>query len=271
MTAVRDIPFSPRRIGAVVLRHLYLMRTSWPRMIEMIYWPTVQMVLWGFISLFLENNSSYIAQASGMLLSAVLLWDVLFRGQLGIALIFLEEIYSRNLGNLFVSPLRPIEMVSSLLTLSLIRTLIGVGGAMLAALLLFHFNIFSLGVPLIAFFINLIVMSWGIGLVIAGLLMRFGLGAEGIAWAAIFAIQPVCAVFYPVSTLPEWLQSIAWWLPASHVFEGMRELLVHGTFNKQQLVLAAILNIGYLGAGIAIFLSCFHLARKKGLLLQSGE
>ncbi|HEY0267843.1 MAG TPA: hypothetical protein VGC12_01280 [Methyloradius sp.] len=90
---VQDIPFSPRRIGAIVLRHLYLMRTSWPRLVEMVYWPTVQMVLWGFISIFLQHNSSYIAQATGVLLSAVLLWDVLFRGQLGIALIFLEEIY----------------------------------------------------------------------------------------------------------------------------------------------------------------------------------
>ncbi|MEZ0232181.1 MAG: ABC transporter permease [Methylophilaceae bacterium] len=266
-----DIAFSPRRIGAVVLRHLYLMRTSWPRMIEMIYWPTVQMVLWGFISIFLQQNSSYVAQATGVLLSAVLLWDVLFRGQLGIALIFLEEIYSRNLGHLFVSPLRPGEMISSLLLLSLIRTLIGVGGATLVAIPLFHYNLFDMGLPLIAFFFNLLVMAWGIGLVIAGLLLRFGLGAEGIAWAAIFALQPICAVFYPVSTLPTWLHPVAWILPASHIFEGMRALLFQHHFDISQLVIAGLLNIVWLGAGIIVFQRFFHAARERGLLLQVGE
>ncbi|BCM25853.1 ABC transporter permease [Methyloradius palustris] len=269
--SVQDIPFSPRRIGAIVLRHLYLMRTSWPRLVEMVYWPTVQMVLWGFISVFLQHNSSYIAQATGVLLSAVLLWDVLFRGQLGIALIFLEEIYSRNLGHLFVSPLRPGEMICGLIILSLIRTLIGVGGASIVAIPLFHFNVFDMGLPLIAFFFNLVIMAWGIGLVIAGVLLRFGLGAEGIAWAAIFALQPICAVFYPVSTLPAWLQSVAWCLPASHVFEGMRELLFNHTFNNEQLITASLLNIVWLGAGILIFLAFFRAARERGLLLQIGE
>ena len=109
MQTLPDIALSPRRIGALLLRHLYLMRASWPRLLEMIYWPTVQMVLWGFITLFLATNSSYVAQSAGVLLSAVLLWDVLFRGQLGIALVFMEELYSRNLGHLFVSPLLTIR------------------------------------------------------------------------------------------------------------------------------------------------------------------
>ena len=136
--AARDVDFSPRRIQALLLRHLYLMRTSWPRILEMIYWPTVQMILWGFITLYLRNETSFIAQASGVLISAVLLWDVLFRGQLGIALVFMEEMWSRNLGHLCVRPLRPYELVISLVLMSLIRTLIGVGGAALIASLLFN-------------------------------------------------------------------------------------------------------------------------------------
>lgn len=266
-----DVIFSPRRISAVVLRHLYLMRSSWPRLLEMIYWPTVQMVLWGFITLFLATNSSYIAQAAGVLISAVMLWDVLFRGQLGISLVFMEEMWSRNLGHLFVSPLRPYEMVCALLVMSLIRTLIGVGGASLAAFPLFDYNILSLGLPLIAFFANLIVMGWAIGLMVAGVVLRFGLGAESIAWVAIFALQPVSGVYYPVSVLPGWLQPVAWALPSSHVFEGMRELLFQHTFNPTLLVQAALLNVLYLGAGIAAFLAMFHVARKRGLLLHMGE
>ncbi|HLE93094.1 MAG TPA: hypothetical protein VI543_00755, partial [Sulfuricaulis sp.] len=150
---------SLRRIYALILRHTYLLRSSGPRILELMYWPTVQMILWGFITLFLVNHSSWIAQASGVLLSGVLLWDVLFRSQLGVSLVFMEEMWSRNLGHLFVSPLRPTELACALLSMSLIRTLIGVGGAALIAIPLFHFSVFSLGLPLLAFFVNLIIMG----------------------------------------------------------------------------------------------------------------
>ena len=269
--ATKDIDFSPRRIGALILRHLYLMRTSWPRVMEMIYWPTVQMVLWGFITLFLKTSRAYVAQATGILLSAVLLWDVLFRGQLGIALVFMEEMWSRNLGHLFVSPLRPYEMVVSLILMSLIRTLIGVGGAALVAIPLFDYNIFSMGLPLLAFFLNLIIMGWAIGLLVAGVVLRYGLGAESVAWIAIFALQPLSGIYYPIAILPEWLQPLAWCLPASHVFEGMRELLFQHTFNTAHLFAAMALNLLYLAGGIAAFLAYFRAARQRGLLLHIGE
>lgn len=267
-----DIDFSPRRIQALLLRHLYLMRTSWPRILEMIYWPTVQMVLWGFITLYLKESNSHIAQASGVLLSGVLLWDVLFRGQLGIALVFMEEMWSRNLGHLFVSPLRPYELVTSLILMSLIRTLIGVGGAALIAIPLFGYNIFSeLGLPLVSFFLNLIVMGWAIGLLVAGIVLRYGLGAESVAWIAVFAIQPISAIYYPVSVLPDWLQPLAWSMPSSYVFEGMRELLFQHSFNATLLWQAIALNLLYLIGGIAAFLAFFRAARQRGLLLQVGE
>ncbi|MFL6653632.1 MAG: ABC transporter permease, partial [Sulfurifustis sp.] len=180
-----------RRVGALVLRHLYLLRGSWPRVLELVYWPTVQMVLWGFITLFFMTSSSWVAQAAGVLISAVLLWDVLFRGQLGVSLTFIEEMYARNLGNLFVSPLRLSELIAGQLTMSFIRTLIAVGGAALIAIPLFHYSIFSLGVPLLAFFTNLIVMGWALGLIMSGIIMRYGLGAENIAWGAVFILQPL--------------------------------------------------------------------------------
>lgn len=221
---------SMRRIYALVLRNMYLLRSSGPRILELMYWPTVQMILWGFITLFLVNHSTWIAQASGVLLSAVLLWDVLFRGQLGVSLVFMEEMWSRNLGHLFVSPLRPFELACALLTMSLIRTLFGVGGAALIAIPLFHFSIFSLGLPLLAFFVNLLVMGWSIGLLVSGLVLRYGLGAESLAWIAIFAVQPVSGVYYPISTLPTWLQYVAAVLPSSHVFEGMRAVLFDHIF-----------------------------------------
>jgi ABC-2 type transport system permease protein len=206
-----------------------------------------------------------------VLISAVLLWDVLFRSQLGVALVFMEEMWSRNLGQLFVSPLRPIELVLAVLTMSLIRTVIGVGGAALIAIPLFDYSIFSLGLPLLAFFLNLIVMGWAIGLIVSGIVLRYGLGAESMAWIAIFAVQPVSGVYYPVSVLPEWLQWIAHALPSSYVFEGMRAVMFEQRFRVDLLLHAIWLNVVYLGVGVGGFLAFFNIARNRGQLLQVGE
>ncbi|MFQ6017571.1 MAG: ABC transporter permease [Kiloniellaceae bacterium] len=259
------------RIGALVLRHVYLLRTSWPRIFELMYWPTIQMVLWGFITKFLLTNSSYIAQAVGVLVSAVLLWDVLFRGQLGFSLSFLEEIWSRNLANLSVSPLRPAEFLVALMTMSLMRTLIGVLPAAALAIVFYQVSVFELGLPLVAFFANLLVMGWAIGMMVSALILRVGLGAESTAWLAIFLIAPVSAIYYPVAILPDWLQVISWSLPTAPVFEGMRAILLDGSVRTDLLLHAVLLDLVYLGIGAVLFLYSFHVARRRGLLLQVGE
>ncbi len=259
------------RIGAMVLRHAYLLRTSWPRIFEMMYWPTIQMVLWGFITVFLASNSSYIAQATGVLISAVLLWDVLFRGQLGFSLSFLEEIWSRNLGNLSVSPLKPAELMVALMSMSLMRTLIGVLPAAGLAVVFYEVSVFELGLPLLAFFSNLLVMGWAIGMLVCALILRVGLGAESVAWLAIFLIAPVSAIYYPVAVLPGWLQAVAWTLPTAAVFEGMRAVLIEGQVRGDLLLRAALLNLLYLGIASATFLYSYRVARRRGLLLQIGE
>lgn len=263
--------FSPRRVGAMALRYLYLLRGSGPRVLELFYWPTVQLVLWGFITQFFMTTSSWLAQASGVLLGAVLLWDVLFRGQLGVSLAFFEEMYSRNLGQLFVSPLRPYELVLALLTISLVRTLIGISAAAVLAIPLFDYSIFDLGLPLLGFFFNLIAMGWAIGLVVAALVLRYGLGAESLAWVAIFAIAPVTGIYYPVSILPEWLQPLSWSLPSTHVFEGMRAVMIDHAYRADLMINAIALNAVYLAAGTGVFLYSFQRTRERGTLLQMGE
>ena len=262
---------APRRVAAMVLRNFYLLRGSWPRMIDLVYWPTLQMVLWGFITLFLLEHSSWVARAAGVLLSAALLWDVLFRGQISLFLAFLEEVWSRNLANLLVSPLRPVELALALVAVSFARTLIGVGGAALLAAALFDVSLLALGLPLIGFFANLIVLGWALGLVVSGLVLRFGLGAEGLAWALVFLIQPVSGVYYPVAVLPGWLQPVAAALPSSHVFEGMRAVLIDGTFRADLMATALALNAVWLAAGIGGFLLIVRQARERGLILQTGE
>ena len=262
---------SARRIFAIMLRHFYLMRKSWPRLVDLIYWPTLQMTLWGFITLFLLDKSSWLAQAAGVLLSAALLWDVLFRGQISLFLSFLEEMWSRNLGHLLVSPLRPVELAAALIVTSLVRTLIGVGGAAILANLMFDFSILDLGLPLAGFFFNLIALGWALGLLVSGLVLRYGQGAEGLAWALVFLIQPVSGVYYPIAVLPDWLQVVAWLLPSAHIFEGMRALLIDGVFRGDLLLNATLLNVVFITLGLASFLAIVHIARDKGLILQMGE
>ncbi len=263
--------FSAGRIGAMVLRYVYLLRGSWARTFELIYWPTIQMVLWGFMSQFLATNSSWVARAGGVLLAAVMLWDVLFRGQLGVSVSFLEEMWSRNLGHLFVSPLRPYEWVLSLLAMSFLRVMIGMVPAALLAIPLYHYSIFTLGLPLIAFFSLLLVMGWALGLAITALILRHGLGAESLAWLAIFLISPVSAIYYPVSVLPYWLQPVSWALPSAHIFEGMRAVMFEGVFRLDHFFWAAGLDVLYLAIGGVIFLLSFRRARRSGALLQMGE
>lgn len=262
---------SARRIHALVLRYLYLLIGSAPRLLELAYWPSVQIILWGFISKHFMAQSSLVADAAGALLGAVLLWDVLFRGQLGYSISFLEELWSRNLGQLFVSPLRPFELILALTAISMIRTLIGVGPAAFLAIPLYGFSIFDLGLPLIAFFTNLMITGWALGLFVTALLLRVGLGAESVAWMALFLIAPVSAIYYPVSILPDWLQAVAWALPPAYVFEGMRAILFDGVVRLDLLAGAAALNLLYLAGGAGAFLLSFRVARRKGLLHQAGE
>jgi ABC-2 type transport system permease protein len=262
---------SAGRVGAMLLRYLYLLRSSWPRALELVYWPTISMVMWGFMSQFLMTNSTWVARAFGVLLAAVMLWDVLFRGQLGVSVSFLEEMWSRNLGHLFVSPLRPTEWVLAMLAMSFIRVLIGVVPAMLLAIPLYHYSIFSLGLPFLAFFFNLMAMGWAIGLMIAALILRNGMGAESIAWLAVFVLAPVSAVYYPVSILPGWLQAVAWALPSAHVFEGMRAVMFDHVFLLGHFAASVALNVLYLALGAAAFLLAFRNARRRGALLQVGE
>ncbi len=263
--------FSARRVWAMALRYFYLLRGSWPRIAELIYWPTVQVILWGLITRFFVTHSTWLAQAGGVLIAGVLLWDVLFRSQLGVAVSFLEEVWARNVGQLFVTPLQPYELMLSLAAMSLLRTLIGVVPAALIAIPLYSFSIFTMGLPLIAFFINLMIFGWAMGLAVSGCIMRYGLGAESLAWLAIFALAPLSGVYYPISTLPDWLQPLAWALPMSYVFEGMRAVMFEHVFRTDLILSALALNAVYLVAGGSAFLGFFRVARRRGLLLQMGE
>src|SRR3954468_15028256 len=164
--------FSPNRVGAVVRRYWYLLRSSWPRILDLIYWPTLQMLMWGFLQMYVSQQAGFFAQAGGVLIGAVLLWDILFRGQLGFSISFLEEMYARNLGNLMISPLRATEFVIALMIMSIIRLAIGMVPVTLLAIWFFEFNLWGLGLALVAFFLNLMLTAWAVGILVSGLVLR---------------------------------------------------------------------------------------------------
>lgn len=261
---------------AMVTRYFYLLRSSWPRVLDLLYWPAVQMVTWGFIQTYVSRSAAQAppgraAIAAGTLIGAMLLWDMLFRGQLGFSASFLEEMWSHNVGNLFMSPLRPLEFVAALMIMSLVRLAIGVVPVTLLAIWFFGFNLWGLGLGLGAFFVNLILTSWSVGLLVCGLLLRQGLGAENLAWTIMFVLLPLACVYYPVAVLPGWLQPVAWALPPTYVFEGLRALLTDHVFRADLMGEALLLNAGLMAAASAAFLLLLSSAREAGTLLQMGE
>jgi len=262
---------APHRISAMILRYCYLLRSSWPRLLELLYWPALQIITWGFLQNYIAQNSGFFARAGGSLIGAVILWDILFRGQLGFSISFLEEMWARNLGNLMMSPLKPIEFLIALMVMSLIRLAIGIIPMTLLALVFFGFNFYSIGLPLIAFFCNLIFTSWSIGVFVSGLVLRYGLGAESVVWTLMFGVMPLACVYYPVAVLPDWLQYAAWVLPPTYVFEGMRALLINQTFRADLMVQALGINALLFVTSFMIFIALLRSARRTGALLQGGE
>src|ERR1700693_5655939 len=227
--------------------------------------------MWGFLQLYISSNAGFFARAGGTLIGAVLLWDILFRGQLGFSISFLEEMWARNIGNLMMSPLRPIEFVAALMVMSIVRLAIGVVPVTLLAFVFFGFNLYALGFALVAFFINLMLTSWAVGIFVSGLVLRNGLGAENLAWSIMFLFMPLTCVYYPVTTLPIWLQPVAWLLPPTYVFEGMRTLLIEKTFRPDLMLDALALNVVFFAAGLFGFLKLLQSARRHGSLIQAGE
>ncbi len=261
------------RIYAMFLRYIYILRGSWARILELIYWPIIQIVIWGFIGRFFVDNidPSFTGNILAAVLGAVMLWDILFRAQLGVSLSFMEELWSRNLGHLFVSPIRPYEWCLSMMLVSLFRATLGTLPAALLAIPFYGFSLFEIGFPLILFLFNLLIMGWWLGMLITALLMRAGLGAQGLAWALTILISPFSAIYYPVSTLPEWLQPFANAIPSTNIFEALRALVNDGIIDWQLIINASILNVIYMFISATIMIMAFKYARQKGTLLQTND
>ncbi len=258
-----------RVIAALILRYSLLYLRSWIRSIELIFWPTLELLLWGFLAVFIhrqtEGNFPYFIK---FLIGAVIFWDVLFRAQQAVALSFLEDLWTRNFLNLFIAPIRLTEYLAAICIVGIIRVTVTVALLSVFAKALYSFNLLDFEWQLIPFFGNLLLFGWSLGMISIALILRWGLAAESLAWAVPFLVQPISAVFYPVSVLPVPLQTLAWLLPSTYVFEGMREVIRTGEMQWSNLLISIIMNVGFLILASGFFAFMFNIARDKGLLVK---
>ena len=259
------------RIYGLILRHYYLIVSSFPRILDLIYWPTIQIFLWGFISKFFTMNSDYYNNAIGVILTAAILYDFLFRSSISYNMMFLEEIWSRNFTNLFITPLKISEIISALTITAIFRTMIGLVPATLLAAPLFGVSIFQLGISLFFLLLALYIFGITLGLLVTSGLLRFGPSFENIAWGSLFFLAPLGCIYYPIEILPEWLQIIAKLLPLVHIFEEVRNILVNNFVNYAEMLKAISISLIYFLLSIAIFYSAYSGARKRGTLINIGE
>ena len=262
---------SYNRILGLFLRHFYLIKSSFPRILDLIYWPTIQIILWGFISKFFTIYSDYYNNTVGVILSCAILYDFLFRSSISFNMLFLEEIWSRNLTNLFIAPLRISEIIVSLVLTALLRTLIGLVPAILITSPLFGISILDLGAPLFLLFLSLYAFGITLGLFVSAGLLRYGPAFENIAWSSLFLLAPLGCIYYPIEILPDFFQSIAKFLPLVYIFEEARSILVNNVVDYSNIKSAIFLNIFYLFLGISLFYYSFSKARDKGTLINIGE
>ena len=259
------------RVYALFLRHFYLIKGSVPRIIDLIYWPTIQIILWGFISKFFTMHSEYYNHTAGIILSAAILYDFLFRSSISFNMLFLEEIWSRNFTNLFIAPLKVSEIITALTTTALIRTLIGIVPAILVATPFFGVSLLNLGPPLILLLLSLYAFGMTLGLLVVSGLFRYGPAFENVAWSSLFLLAPLGCIYYPLSILPDWLQILAKALPLVYIFEEVRSILVNNVVNYSNIMSALILNFIYFLLSVFIFYAAFNEARKKVTLVNIGE
>ena len=261
-------------VHGIVLRYAYLYTRNPLRLFELFFWPIVHMVLWGFTTKYLQTRDAVDVSETGQvgiffLIGGVFLWDVMFRASQGVSISFLEDVWTRNLLNIFVTPLHTAGMVIGMCIVGLLRVCCTAPVLYFLGLFGFGFDVFDLNFWLILFYLNLLLFGWSLGMIANSLIMRWGQSAEGLSWAIPFMVQPLCAIFYEVSVLPMWLQKLTFFVPASHVFEGMRDVLADPTAQIwDRLGLALLMNTVWLvGAGL-ILGHVLRIARERGLLVK---
>jgi len=256
------------RILAVIYRHGYEARRNLNRLTDTLYWPIQNIIVWGFFTLYLSRENRLEPGVASYLLGATMLWGMFYSFQRDLATGFMEELWSRNLVNLFSTPLSISEYMTGLIVLNFFKAMLGLLMAALIAWLCYAYNIFPTLPAYLPFLFNLILFSLSVGLVVIGLIVRYSTKIQTLAWSFAGLLMPLSCVFYPVSTLPDWLRPLAWTLPTAHAFEGMRQVLAHGEFSWARFLWGLALNILYFIFAAIFFHRMFVSARSRGFLVK---
>ncbi len=257
-----------RRVTAMVARYLYLYRRSLARAGEVFFWPVMDLVVWGFLMTYLRRHM--LPQAIVWLLGAMIFWDVLYRAQQAITLSMSEDIWAKNLINLFIAPISVFELLLATCFMGVIKATITILVLGTLASVLYAFDITTIGYALLPFMLVLLLFGWALGTFTMGLILRFGKAAEALVWGIPFLVQPLSAVFYPVDVLPQPLRAAAHWLPSTYVFEGMRAVIAGAPFDIQNLGIAFALNMLYLALGSMFFAYMLRVVRERGHISRLG-
>ena len=252
------------RVKAIVWRHYYVLRRSPHRWFDVVIWPVVDTMLFGSLGVFVAAQSGAGRAGVAYLLSGILLFHVIYQSQIAVSVGFMEETWSRNLLNLMVTPLREVEYVAGVALFGLVKLVIGIGVVSLTAWALYSFAITDVGWGLIPIAAVLLVIGWVISLFVMGLMLRFGQGAEVLAWGIMFMVMPLSGVFYPPEALPGALQPVARALPTTHAFAAARSLLDGDPMPWGQIAIAAV------GTLVAATLGLFFLLRMLGVFRDRG-
>ncbi len=253
------------RANAIVWRYLYLFRRSFDRLSDAIYWPIMDIVIWGLTTRWLISQGGDASPVLLIMLTAIVFWQIVWRANYEISVNLLEEFWNQNLVNLFSSPLRLREWIAGVMLVGAVKTSATIAVGLAASWALYAMNIFAVGHLFIPFLLSLIVFGWVMGFFAAGLIMYFGPRVQFLAWTMGYLAAPFSAVYYPLEVLPEWAQIIARCLPTTYVFEGMRKVLNHQTLAGYELLISFVLNAIYLSLAIGFFCRMFEKSRKKGL------
>lgn len=254
------------RVYAVILRQYFLSIHQMDRLFGVFFYPTISLVLWGFISKYVQQiQSNYLA---ALLLGGIMLWIVFESIDTDIGLSFMWDVWEGNIVNSFASPLTLLEYMFGTLLVGLVKIMMTMVIIGLTAVIFYNFNITVLGFGLALFWINLILFGWAFGIFKLSLILRFGSRLGPLTWSLPFLLMPFAAVYYPVSVLPGIFQKIAWFVPISHVFEGMRYTLATGKFDFAKFYTAMGLNIIFLFSSVVLLVWVFGVVRKNGQLVK---
>lgn len=257
-----------RRIRAIARRHAYALRRSPHRLFDVTLWPLVDVLLFGSLGVFVSHHTSAGSVAFAYLLSGIVLWHVVYQSQIALSTGLLEETWTRNLLNLMATPTTELEYVAGVMLFGMVKLVMGVGVAAATAFGFYAFNITNLGWEALPVVAVLLTVGWVIALFVIGIVLRFGSGAEALAWGILFIVMPLSGIFYPVHALPAVLRPIALALPTTHAFAAGRALLSHEGLQWGQLGLAGASTVGLLVLAVAFSAAMLKLFRTRGYVTR---